>query len=349
MLSIVGLATFMLVFLCCESAESIGERLGVIDRPDGLRKRHRRPTPLVGGIALALPLVLLMLTGAIMSPTLSALFLALLLAAGGFWLLGFADDRYNLRPVRRLLISTVLFAAVVLIEPDLQLRRVEFDGPLGLIELGAWGLPLTLLCTLAFLNSVNMADGKNGIVLGMATCWLYGLAHYASLEMRPYFYFLLICVAVLFIYNRLGRLFLGDSGSYVIGSVVGLLAIYLHNQPEDGLPETVALLWFLVPVLDCLRLIIWRISTGRSPFSADSHHLHHHLARRLPWRRGLPVYLAVATGPGFASMIWPAGSLALLCVTPALYLALLWWACRRPTVPAPVPAPAQLAVATHSD
>jgi UDP-GlcNAc:undecaprenyl-phosphate GlcNAc-1-phosphate transferase len=331
-LSVIGIATFIAVFLCCEFADWLGCRLGVVDRPDGTRKLHRRPTPLVGGIALALPLVILLATGTLASDAFSGLFVALLIATAGFWSLGFADDRWNLRPAHRLLASAALFAAVTMIEPDLQLRRLDFEGPLGLIELGVWGLPLTLLCTAGLLNAVNMADGKNGIVLGMATCWLYGLAHYAPGELVPYLYFMLVCLAVLFIYNRLGRLFLGDSGSYVIGALVGLLAIYLHNRPGRGLPEAVAVLWFLVPVLDCVRLSIWRISTGRSPFSADRHHLHHYLARRLPWRQGLPLYLALATGPGFVSIVWPAASLGLVCLVPLLYAGVLWWASGEPAV-----------------
>lgn len=318
--------TFIAVFLCCEFADWLGGRLGVVDRPDGTRKLHRRPTPLIGGLALALPLVLLLATGTLTSVAFADLFAALLIATIGFWSLGFADDRWNLRPGHRLLASAVLFATVTVIEPDLQLRRLDFEGPLGLIELGAFGLPLTLLCAVGLLNAVNMADGKNGIVLGMATCWLYGLAHYAPSELAPYLYFMLVCLTVLFIYNRLGRLFLGDSGSYVIAALVGLLAIYLHNQPGRGLPETVAALWFMVPVLDCLRLSVWRLSSGRSPFSADRHHLHHYLARRLPWRQGLPLYLALAAGPGFLSMIWPAASLVIVLLVPVVYGVILWWA-----------------------
>jgi UDP-GlcNAc:undecaprenyl-phosphate/decaprenyl-phosphate GlcNAc-1-phosphate transferase len=93
-----------------------------------------------------------------------------------------------------------------------------------------------------------------------------------------------------------------------------------------------------VPVLDCLRLIVLRIGKGRSPFSADLHHLHHYLARRLPWNAALPVYLAISAGPGFLALAWPAAALELLLVTTLLYLGLLLWT-RRPVLAVPVAEP----------
>ncbi len=64
-------------------------------------------------------------------------------------------------------------------------------------------------------------------------------------------------------------------------------------------------LWFLIPVVDCLRLILWRAMQGRSPFSGDRDHLHHHLERLMPWPAGLAVYLALIAVPGYAATIEP--------------------------------------------
>ena len=120
------------------------------------------------------------------------------------------------------------------------------------------------------LNAINMADGRNGLVLGIAVCWAYGLGEYAHFNFQPFMHFLLICLVTVLIYNWSGRLFLGDLGSYVVGALLGLVTIYLYNEPRSEFPMAAAALWLMMPVLDCLRLIVIRVSVGRSPFKCRS-------------------------------------------------------------------------------
>ncbi len=57
-------------------------------------------------------------------------------------------------------------------------------------------------------------------------------------------------------YNLLGNLFLGDAGSYSIGATIGLLMIYVHNEADGALPMLTVVLWLVVPVVDCLRVMM---------------------------------------------------------------------------------------------
>ncbi|MGD9509411.1 MAG: glycosyltransferase [Geminicoccaceae bacterium] len=307
----------------------IGRLLGVMDRPDGTRKLHGQATPMVGGLALAFPLLVLQVTWLAGHPSQERLFLALIIATAGFWLLGFVDDRRGLRPLTRLLAAFLLFGLIVTIEPRMAIRTIDLGWGLPSWELGSLSLPITVICLAGVLNAINMADGRNGLVLGIAVCWAYGLGEYAHLHFQPFMFFLLISLVTVLIYNWSGRLFLGDSGSYVIGALLGLLTLYLYNEPRSEFPMAAAALWLMVPVLDCLRLVVHRVSVGRSPFSADLHHLHHYLSDRLPWRFALPLYLIISAGPGFVALLWPAGALGLLLTLPLLYLVLLAWL-RRP-------------------
>ena len=326
MLALAGLVAFALTILCCENAERLGRFLRVVDQPDHVRKKHGRATPLIGGLAVALPLAFLQLTWLATSPSQERLFLALLATTCGFWALGFLDDRYNLRPLNRLVAASALFLVViVLVEPQMQLRRLDFGPHLPVIELGNLAIPFTLLCLVGLVNAINMADGKNGVVLGMAICWSYAIAEYSHDSLDPYYHLCLIVLATVITHNWAGRLFLGDSGSYVIGALLGLQTIYIHNDVRSAFPLPAAALWLLFPVLDCLRLILLRLRSGRSPFSADLHHLHHYLERRLPWHLALPVYLTLSAGPGFLALLWPELSLHLLILTPGLYVGLLLW------------------------
>ncbi|MDX6748497.1 MraY family glycosyltransferase [Geminicoccaceae bacterium 1502E] len=328
MLGLAGIVTFIVTVACCEYAEAIGRRLHVIDRPDGARKVHGAPTPLAGGVALAGPLAVLVLLQFSITPERAPFLTALLVAGLGCLVLGYADDRWTLRPAVRLAVAGLLFAGVAFFVPALRLTELDMESQ-GLWKLGMLAMPMTVLCAVTFLNAVNMADGRNGVVLGMSICWLYGLGCYAPLALLPFFLFFIVCLVVVFMYNMAGRLFLGDSGSYLLAAVIGLISIRLYNL-EPGLPLALAILWFLVPVLDCLRLIVTRVRAGRSPFSADSDHLHHHLGRRLPWRRALPVYLALAAGPGFLGTAFPALAGEILVVVPFVYGVVLRWAMRVP-------------------
>ena len=330
MFGLSGVIGLLMTILCCENGRVIGRVLGVMDRPDGARKLHGEATPLVGGLALALPLVVLQATWLVGHPNQERLFAALLLATSGFWLLGFIDDRRGLRPLHRLVATFLLFALILTVEPGMSLQALDFGDSLPRLELGVLAVPFTLVCLVGLLNAINMADGRNGLVLGLAVCWAYGLGEYAHANFQPFMHFLLISLVTVLIYNWSGRLFLGDSGSYVVGSLLGLVTIYLYNEPRSEFPMSAAALWLMVPVLDCLRLIVQRASVGRSPFSADLHHLHHYLAARLPWQAALPFYLVISAGPGFVALIWPSTAFVLLLTVPLLYVVLLLWL-RRPS------------------
>lgn len=320
-----GTLVFALVFVICEFAEKIGAILGIVDRPDSNIKNHKDPTPLVGGLAFLLPLLVLLTMGAAETPNYALFFMTLAIVASSFWLLGFLDDRHNLSPIHRLTISAAVFIVAGVIEPRFLLHSLNFES-IGQFDLGLFALPFSVLCIAALMNAVNMSDGRNGIVLGMATFWLYGLSQYAPPELVSVMNALVVCSAIIFVYNWSGKLFLGDSGTYVIGSVVGLLTIYMHSHPEASLPESAGVLWFIVPVLDATRLAITRTLRGQSPFQGDERHFHHYLCRRLPWKQAFPIYFGVAVGPGFIGIAWPAMFLPMLVITPIVYALVILWA-----------------------
>ena len=105
----------------------------------------------------------------------------------------------------------------------------------------------------------------------------------------------------MFVFNMMGRLFLGDGGAYAIATAIGLLAIMVYNTPGIHTLRAISadqlVLLFVVPVADSFRLTYKRLRQGRSPMSADRDHLHHHLQDRFGWPAGLLVYWLVAFAP----------------------------------------------------
>ena len=80
---------------------------------------------------------------------------------------------------------------------------------------------------------------------------------------------MLLGLIILLLYNLAGALFLGDAGSYAIGGTIGILMIYCYHRAAGGLPVLAAVLWLLLPVVDCLRVMAMRALHQRSPLEAD--------------------------------------------------------------------------------
>jgi UDP-GlcNAc:undecaprenyl-phosphate GlcNAc-1-phosphate transferase len=298
----VVLATIATLAVCLE-ARRIGEALRVMDAPDAVRKRHAQVTPLVGGLAVVLPIIALSLFYG--RETNLPIFNAYAAVMGGALLLGFRDDRKHLPATLRLVVSAgIALVAILMFSPfQVQFLRFSFlDLP---IFTNGWGLPFTILCLVGLQNAVNMADGKNGLVIGLTFIWTLLLSIYAPPHLLPLLAALMAGLAVAFVFNMRGRLFLGDAGAYALSFSVALTALYIYNVNFVDVPADMVALWFLLPVTDCLRLMITRALSGRSPFSADRQHLHHILLRFMAWDRALVIYLSLVAIPSFLAVWMP--------------------------------------------
>ena len=123
---------------------------------------------------------------------------------------------------------------MVLLEPSLALTELDLGGPL-VIPLGILAFPFTILCLVGLQNAINMADGMNGLLIGLSMFWAACLLKHAPDQLTPYLVLMLLGLAILLLYNLAGALFLGDAGSYAIGGTIGILMIYVY-QSADGEP-----------------------------------------------------------------------------------------------------------------
>jgi UDP-GlcNAc:undecaprenyl-phosphate GlcNAc-1-phosphate transferase len=105
------------------------------------------------------------------------------------------------------------------------------------------------------------------------------------------------------LYNLRGRLFLGDCGAFAIAFVVGLLAVRCHHLGR--LPLETALVWFYIPVLDCLRLIPLRLRRHRSPFKPDREHFHYRLSARTGENWAIAIYAGTVGVTSFIATLAP--------------------------------------------
>ncbi len=316
------------------NAMAVGKRLQLLDFPDpeGGRKLHARVTPLVGGLAVVASAVVaacILLVRLEEGPRDALLWF--LVTVVGLFLVGAMDDRFGLSARARLLLASAFLLAAIAQVPDFSVAFLLFSGQQDLTLFPPMiGIGFTLLCFVGLLNAVNMADGKNGIVIGQALIWSAVLMLRLPSAMLPLISAIAGALAVLFVFNMKGKLFLGDSGSYGLSAMFGLLAIYAWNQGfADMRADDVALI-FAIPVFDTLRLIVWRSMQGKSPFTPGRDHLHHYLYARWGWPRPLPWLLALVAVPNLAAVAFPGTALVWLVLTFFAYFALLWFATVEP-------------------
>jgi UDP-GlcNAc:undecaprenyl-phosphate GlcNAc-1-phosphate transferase len=314
-----GLLYSALVVIFCNK---IAVRLGVVDHPGAQEhKSHAVPTPLVGGLAAlppAIGILLLQFFQEGMSSAHAAAYFALAFASLCSLTVGFFDDRRHIPALVRLIICSGIFGAAISIGPEFVVSDLDLQGLGVKIELGLLAIPFSVFCLLAFQNSVNMADGRNGLVAGVAIIWLLALLSYGWHPLTLAIVSLIIGLLIALGANLGGRLFLGDAGTYGIGAFVGLATIWIHRS-SIGLHTIDVLVMFLVPVLDMVRLFVSRILAGGHPFTADRDHLHHYLDGSIGWTLGRKVYYAIVGLPILLSKVEAIGSLNALILGCGLY------------------------------
>ena len=258
--AVLAIASFGIAALTGYVADPLGRRLGLLDYPDltGGRKRHARVTPLVGGIGLV-PAVVgsTLLTARVLAigPYAQTQFVWMAACVAAMFLIGLADDRFALGATIRLVLAVAALTLGILHAPDCAIGFVRFAGQSSTILAPGWGDAFTLLCLVGLLNAVNMADGKNGIVIGLGLIWSVVLWFRLPPTALPIAASAFAALAVLLWFNLRGRLFLGDGGSYAISALFGLLAIYAYNHGFAQLRADDIAVMFAVPVFDTIRLM----------------------------------------------------------------------------------------------
>jgi len=312
-----------IALVICLNARFVGRHLGVMDHPDGTRKRHSHATPQVGGLAIMLSLAvsvgIALLSG---QGTEIALLFNLLLCGTGVALIGFIDDQSSTRPLGRVVALIVFLLIAFVIDPSLiapQLNWVSFEPT----ALPLWGFSLLMIVAMVGLvNAVNMADGQNGIVAGMFVVWALCLMLVTAGDIAFSVEILFGASLIVLLFNLRGRLFLGDCGTYGVTFVIGLMAIMVHAK--YGVPVETIVVWFFIPVMDCLRLLISRPLRGRSPFEGDRDHLHHRLEDKLGRNFGLVTYLSVVALSSVVASLAPHLSLVCVVALTAFYFSFAW-------------------------
>jgi UDP-GlcNAc:undecaprenyl-phosphate GlcNAc-1-phosphate transferase len=294
-----GLVAFALTVLSTPAVRAFALRIGALDRPGGY-KAHPAPTALLGGLAVAIGTAgacFWFLRGG--RPEEVAGPLAIGIGTLMILLVGLLDDVRGMSPRHKLAWQVTAAAAAGLALALFGVRLSLFlEWPSPPIIL------LTVFWVVAITNSVNFLDNMNGLCAGIGALAALALA---AVNVRSEAYTAAVAAAALsgacfgFLpYNwPQARIFLGDTGSMLIGfllSALSVLGVYTRGAEVPVLAVFTPLFVLGVPVLDLLLVTVLRLRIGHAPWVGDRRHISHRLVRR-----GLRPTTAVVT-------LWAAGA-----------------------------------------
>lgn len=279
--------SFIISFLAIPVVLQIAEQKKLYDIPDE-RKVHTRPVASLGGVGIfgGFMLALLLSIRGDVSPEFQYFFGA----AFVIFFLGLKDDLVVLSASKKF-IGQMIAASIIIHLGDLKLDSMH--GLLGLDKVPeGFSLALSYLTIIVVINSFNLIDGIDGLAssLGILTMLIFG-TYFFAINQQAYallaFSMAGSLVAFLIFNHHPAKIFMGDSGSLMIGLINSILVIKFINiagSPGVAVPiESAVAIGFsilIVPLLDTLRVFGIRIFNGRSPFTPDRNHVHHLLLDR---------------------------------------------------------------------
>ncbi len=281
------------------------EREFLIDLPDRSRKFHKRPTPLVGGLSIFIALILsgkLYIDLNSLNGYLPDFTYQLIIASIPLLLVFLIDDIMGLKPWFRLL-TQILITIYMIFATDIYLISLGDLFGLGIINLGILSIPITVFCVVGVMNAFNMIDGINGLCAGCAMLSLLFIGFYSGFIYDSMLILLIGSMIGFLIFNlrffgKKRGVFLGDSGSNLIGFWVAWIAIYCsQNQLYQVNPIT--MIWFVaIPLLDCIGLMFSRVKRRISISSPGRDHIHHRLMAKFSSEGTLGIILVLSTLTG---------------------------------------------------
>jgi UDP-GlcNAc:undecaprenyl-phosphate GlcNAc-1-phosphate transferase len=282
----------------------------LVDLPDKSRKFHKRPTPLTGGIAI---FISLLISGKIYIDLnelndFIPLFSAMVFVASFFIITIFLiDDIKGIRPAFRLIAQSIA-AYFVIYSTGIYLESLGDLFGFGEINLGVYGIPITIFCVVGVMNAFNMIDGINGLCAGSALVMLLFTGISSGFIYDSMLVLIIGSVIGFLVFNlrivgKKRAVFLGDHGSNFIGFIVAWVAIHC-SQMETYAINPITIVWFIaIPFLDCIGLIISRTLRGRSWATPGRDHIHNKLMQKFSPESSLIIIMLFSTILGLFALI----------------------------------------------
>ncbi len=300
------LTAFFVVLFTMPSLIKVARMKHLVDEPGEGRKLHSRSVPTIGGIiifaaiifsySLWFPHARADLAGPMAN--FRALYIEMGTAYADFkiviavmvllFFIGVKDDIIGFSPVKKL-VGHFVVAYILVIMGDIRIR--DMHGILGLYALtNEVSIAFSFFTYIVLVNAFNLIDGVDGLAggIGLISAVAYGFWLYwaGDVALALLAFTLAGALVGFLIFNtHPARIFMGDSGSLIIGAILSVLAMRVVDHDTSRLPiwlRTVPTPLFAMsviafPLVDTFRVFVVRMARGTSPFQADKNHIHHRL------------------------------------------------------------------------
>lgn len=279
---VTAIISFIVAFLAIPVIIFIADKKKLYDIPDE-RKLHALTIASLGGVGIFIAFAFssFLLINFQKAPEFQYFFAAIFV----IFFIGLKDDLVVLSAFKKLIIQ-IIAAAIVIHLGGVKIESLYGIGGVDAID-PIYGIPLTYITIILVVNAFNLIDGIDGLAgsLSLMVTLLLGTYFYLA-GFLPYAIFSFSLAAALLsflIFNyQPAKIFMGDSGSLMIGLVCSILVLKFINvaaNPLSIIPiqssVAVGVALLLVPLADTIRVFAIRIMKGRSPFTPDRNHIHH--------------------------------------------------------------------------
>lgn len=258
-----------------------------LSTPVNSRSAHKFPISSFGGVAFFVSLMLIV--SLIQSIRLNVVGNNLISGLTILFMVGLKDDLV-ISSAKVKLVGQIIASAFIVFLPQLQITTLH--GFLYMHEISpVLSIILSLILMLGIINAYNLIDGIDGLagIIGIVICSIYAIIFFLSNQDFPFLVSIsIIAILAAFLRYNLSsgtnKIFMGDSGSLIIGFVIGFLTLYFMTldpftildydfKPENRIIFIIAILF--IPIFDTTRIFCSRLLKKQNPFKADRNHAHH--------------------------------------------------------------------------
>ena len=273
--AIVLLLTVLISTISVPFVIKLAKKLNIVDKPDA-RKVHSHVMPRLGGLAIYIAF----LAGYMYMSTIIELPISIMVGATIIMLVGFIDDKLQIKPWQKLLGQ--LLAAIVVLSDGLFIKYLTIPFIDESVQVSLWiAIPISLIWIIGVTNAVNLIDGLDGLASGVSIIAASAIFVMSLIMNDVIVAFLSIALigstlGFLFFNFHPAKIFMGDTGSLLLGFLLSILSLISFKQVTI-ITLIIPILILAVPIIDTTIAIIRRKLNRQRIMDADKNHLHHRL------------------------------------------------------------------------
>lgn len=278
------LLSFLLVYMAIPKIIRVSYRKYLMDVP-GSRSSHSKKIPTLGGVAIYFAITIVT---AIFSADMLHKEIFFSAALVLLFFIGLMDDMLVVAPKKKLY-AQIVSAMMIIFGSDVRIQSLF--GLMGFYELSYWmSVILTTIVFVVIINAYNLIDGIDGLAggVGMLISLCFVFIFFRTYDYSTGFLAIAMLASLLaflkFNLSEQYKIFMGDTGSMVVGYLISFMAIkFINLSSAEWLmirnAPIIAIAILIVPIIDTLSVIIIRLSQKKSPFTPDKNHIHHRVLR----------------------------------------------------------------------